>query len=107
MFELLGTQSSDTDPEKITEILVCTLLYRLPLEHHNFFYSLYSKIFRQPLSFVLRSRIESSEHIQFPQSLNEKSLRNLLPIIHAPIAKALDSLKHSDHPVMFILTDEV
>lgn len=30
-----------------------------------------------------------------------------MSIIHAPIAQALDSLKNSDHPIMFILSEEV
>ena len=75
------TNISEIDAEKVSETLVCTLLFRLPREHHSFFHELYRQIFLTPLTYTLKSRLDSSNEITFPHNLDISSLKNLLPVI--------------------------
>jgi midasin len=83
MFDHLNqqSQSEEVTTEQVSETLVCTLLYRLPEEYHTFFHKLYTQIFNSPLTYTLRSRLDSEKETPFPFSLNLKSLKNLLPVV--------------------------
>ena len=104
MFDHLNTENGQNEPtlDQVSETLVSTLLFRLPRKYHKFFHNLYQQIFRSPLVYTLKNRLDTENETKFPFSLNLSSLKNLLPIVQNPLTNAVNSLLRTTYPIMFI-----